>query len=115
MTKSASLTTPPPVPDGDIMRKRRDIAREFIGGQEKSNSWKPIIGSRPVEFMKLRAGMCRWPIGDPHHLETFRFCGCAVSAAAIYCEAHAQLASVPGHSRQAPPRKPAPPVAVKAA
>jgi hypothetical protein len=45
-------------------------------------------GAVKVKFMELRPSMCRWPIGDPKHIETFRFCGSACSPGAIYCTAH---------------------------
>ena len=83
-----------PAPVGGLIQRRQDAARAYIGNQERSNSWKPLPASDPVTFMDLRSGMCRWPIGDPHHLETFRFCGCACSPEVIYCGAHKKLASV---------------------
>ena len=84
-----------PAPAGGLIQRRQDAARAYIGNQERSNSWKPLPASVPVTFMDLRSGMCRWPIGDPHYLETFRFCGCACSLEAIYCVTHKTLASVP--------------------
>jgi hypothetical protein len=76
-------------PDGDLFQTR----------QERSNSWKPLLGSVPVRFMALRAGMCRWPIGDPHQFDKFRFCGCACSSEANYCRTHEKLALAPNRSR----------------
>jgi hypothetical protein len=56
-----------------------------------------------VKFMELRPSMCRWPIGDPQHFETFRFCGSACSSGASYCKTHNAIAhslSRPGTSRK---------------
>ena len=52
-----------------------------------------------VKFMELRPSMCRWPIGDPKHIETFRFCGSACSSGDIYCEAHTAKAHAPNRPR----------------
>jgi hypothetical protein len=87
-----------------LIQKRQEVALRYIGGQNQSNNWKPIRASVPVRFMDLRTGMCRWPIGDPHNFETFRFCGCACAPAAVYCEPHKQLALTPSHARTTQPR-----------
>jgi hypothetical protein len=52
-----------------------------------------------VKFMELRPSMCRWPIGDPKHIETFRFCGSACSSGDIYCKAHTAKAHAPNRPR----------------
>ena len=56
--------------------------------RERRNNSRPLAASVRVKFMELRPSMCRWPIGDPKHIETFRFCGSACSSRAIYCDAH---------------------------
>jgi len=88
-----------PAPDGGLIQTRQNAARHYMDNQEHSKNWKPLLASVPVRFVDLRAGMCRWPIGDPHHLDTFRFCGCACSSEAIYCETHKTLESVPNQNR----------------
>ncbi len=89
MTKTNSAISRP---DGELFQAR----------QEHSNSWKPLLGSSPVKFMDLRAGMCRWPIGDPHQFDAFRFCGCACSLEINYCRTHKKLASAPNRARTIP-------------
>jgi hypothetical protein len=79
-------------PDGELFQTR----------QEHSNSWKPLLGSVPVRFMALRAGMCRWPIVDPHHIDAFRFCGCKCSSETNYCETHKKLSLAPNRARTMP-------------
>jgi hypothetical protein len=101
--------------DGGVMQTRRDAACQYIGNQEHSKNWKPLLASVPVRFMDLRTGMCRWPIGNPHHLETFRFCGCACSSAAVYCETHRKLALTSNQARAPASRKYLPPSATRAA
>lgn len=51
-----------------------------------------------VQFVDLREGMCKWPIGDPHSSE-FRFCGAKASAGVVYCGYHAQIAYEPSQRR----------------
>ena len=89
MTKTKSAISRP---DGELFQTR----------QEHSNSWKPLLGSTPVMFMALHAGMCRWPIGDPHDFEKFRFCGFSCSSETNYCETHKKLASAPTRARTIP-------------
>jgi hypothetical protein len=56
-------------------------------------------GRVKIKFMELRPSMRRWPIGDPKHIETFRFCGSACSPWAIYCKAHNAKAHAPNRLR----------------
>ena len=84
-----------------------------MANQERSN--KPLPASVPVSFMELRNGMCRWPIGDPHDFDSFRFCGCPRSSAAIYCETHMTLAFVASRPRMLPTRRDIPLPKVKGA
>ena len=101
MTKTKSPISRP-APYGGLIQTRQDAARHYTSNQEQSNSWKPLLASVPVRFMALRTGMCRWPIGDPRHLDTFGFCGCACSSEAIYCETHRRLAFAPNRVRTIP-------------
>jgi hypothetical protein len=58
-------------------------------------NWKPCDSSPAVfsvKFMELRPRMCRWPTGDPQHLETFSFCGSACPSKASYCKTHNAIA-----------------------
>jgi hypothetical protein len=69
----------------------RAAAPQVIGNQKKSrDSLAPVLVS--VKFMQLRQGMCRWPIGDPQHFETFRFCGSACPPETSYCKTHNAIA-----------------------
>ncbi len=52
--------------------------------RERLKKSVPLAASVPVKFVELRPSMCRWPIGDPKHIETFRFCGSACSSEDIY-------------------------------
>jgi len=47
-----------------------------------------------VTIVDLKETMCRWPFGDPHDLEHFRYCG-AHAVQKPYCEEHRKLAGVP--------------------
>jgi hypothetical protein len=100
MTETKSPSSHP-APSRGLTQARQD-ARSFAGNQEQSSSWKPLHASAPVSFMELRSRMCRWPIGDPHDFDTFRFCGCKCSPEAIYCESHEKLAFAPNRSRANP-------------
>jgi hypothetical protein len=78
---------------------RREAAPQLMINRERRNNSGPFAASVPVKFMELRPSMCRWPIGDPKHIETFRFCGSACSPGAIYCKAHNTKAHAPNRPR----------------
>lgn len=47
----------------------------------------------PVTIETMEFGHCKWPIGDPRDLETFRYCGAArATLDHPYCAAHAAIA-----------------------
>jgi len=71
----------------------REAAPGVIVNQKSRDSSAPVLVS--VKFMELRPSMCRWPIGDPKHFETFRFCGCACPSEASYCKKHNSIAHPP--------------------
>jgi hypothetical protein len=97
MTK---ISSPPKLPmPSDELRDSKNAARQFMINQKRSECWNLLSSSVPVRLMSHRNGMCRWPIGDPHRLETFFFCGCACSLAASYCEIHEKMAATPYRPR----------------
>jgi GcrA cell cycle regulator len=49
----------------------------------------PIDG---VTLFAARENHCRWPLGDPRDLESFRFCGASKFGETPYCRAHHGLA-----------------------
>src|SRR5271157_632052 len=77
----------------------REAAPQLMIDRERRNKSVPLAASVRVKFMELRPSMCRWPIGDPKHIETFRFCGSACSSGAIYCKAHNAKAHAPNRPR----------------
>jgi len=68
---------------GGVSSRREAATKLMINRKLRSNSG-PFAASVRVKFMELRPSMCRWPIGDPKHIETFRFCGSACSSGVIY-------------------------------
>ena len=87
----------------NILEERQDAAAQFIGAQAVSTKWTTLPGSRPVRLAELRADMCRWPIGDPQHFETFRFCGCQRMLGDSYCGEHKKMAFALNKSPRAAP------------
>jgi hypothetical protein len=73
--------------------------RRDISNLDQDKSWKPLLESSPILFEQIRNGKCRWPIGDPHHFDSFRFCGCACAPEAIYCDTHKKMAFAPNRAR----------------
>ncbi len=47
-----------------------------------------------VPLSELKAGECRWPIGDPRE-KNFGFCGCKALPGLPYCMEHSQVAYQP--------------------
>ena len=78
-------------------RGGREAAPHVIVTRKRRNSSAPLAVSVPVKFMELRPRMCRWPIGDPQHFETFRFCGSACPSEASYCKTHSAIAHASSH------------------
>ncbi|HKN27460.1 MAG TPA: GcrA family cell cycle regulator [Roseiarcus sp.] len=76
---------------------RREAATHL--GQERRNDSVMLAASVQVKFMELRPSMCRWPIGDPRHSETFRFCGSACPSEASYCKKHTAIAHTSNRPR----------------
>lgn len=103
MTKFTSQNRQP-APDGDLIQKP-EADRRHISNQKQSANSKPPRASAPIQFMQIRNGKCRWPIGDPHHFESLRFCGCACSSEAIYCDEHKKMAFAPSRARTFVPGK----------
>ncbi|MBG0792296.1 hypothetical protein IYY11_02285 [Methylocystis sp. H62] len=83
--------------------ERQDADRRDISNLDQDSSWKPLLESVPILFMQIRNGKCCWPIGDPHHFDSFRFCGCACACGcapeAIYCDTHKNMAFAPNRTR----------------
>ncbi len=77
-------------------------AGDLIVNRKRPHHFPPLVATVPVRFIELRSSMCRWPIGDPQHFETFRFCGSSCSSEASYCKAHTAIAHAP--NRPAMPR-----------
>lgn len=55
----------------------------------------------PVSFFDVEEHHCRWPIGDPHNLDTFRFCGAPKVDGIAYCAKHAKVAFTAAKPRDA--------------
>ncbi len=82
---------------------RREAAPPLMANLKRRNSSALLAASVPAKFMELRPSMCRSPIGDPQHCETFRFCGSACPSGASYCTTHAAIAHA--STRPGTPRK----------
>jgi hypothetical protein len=108
MTKLKKETIPP-APAKLI--EKQDPLRQHICNQ--SGNLRPLLASAPIQFMQIRNGRCRWPIGDPHHFDSFRFCGCACSPEAIYCDTHKNMAFAPNRARTFVPGRAVPLPAAK--
>src|SRR5271169_5869281 len=87
-----------PTSNGGFCRDE-EAAPQLVIDRERHNKSGPLAASVRVKFMELRPSMCRWPIGDPKHIETFRFCASACSSGAIYCKAHNAKAHAPNRPR----------------
>src|ERR1700722_2857222 len=88
-----------PTSKGGFCGDQEESAAQLVTNRERGNKSGPLAASVRVKFMELRPSMCRWPIGDPKHIETFRFCGSACSSGDIYCKAHTAIAHAPNRPR----------------
>ena len=76
--RKVKIATPPPVVSPPVPRRA------------------PVIRCDPVPagsvtLFAVRASQCRWPLGDPKDVESFRFCGARIDAGS-YCRAHGSIA-----------------------
>ena len=85
--------------DGGGFGGKPNAAPDLVVDRKRRDSFAPLAETVPVKFIDLRPGMCRWPIGDPQHFETLRFCGSSCSSDASYCTAHSAIA----HAAYRPP------------
>ena len=82
-----------------IFEKRVDDARQFMVEQGRANAWLSLPGTRSVGFMDLRSCNCRWPVNDPKHDGSVRYCGADCAPENSYCVAHQQIAFAPAKRR----------------
>src|SRR5277367_4144287 len=80
-------------------RGDQEAAPQLTINRERLNKSGPLAASVQVKFMELRPSMCRWPIGDPEHIETFRFCGSACPPGATNGKAHTAKPHPPNRPR----------------
>lgn len=52
----------------------------------------PEHNPKGIKITRLTATTCRWPIGDPLDLESFRYCGAECAVEESYCAQHRQIA-----------------------
>lgn len=55
--------------------------------------------SERVTIMELKENMCRWPMGDPAHVD-FRYCGLKTDTGIPYCSYHCRIAYQPAGERR---------------
>lgn len=48
----------------------------------------PPQGSMTFAELPNSLTACRWPYGNPHDLDTFRYCGVGTEPGQSYCRAH---------------------------
>lgn len=78
------------------------MVEKVVTAQEMPNI-DSIVAPNPelqVSIMEARGDHCRWPIGDPADIWTFRYCGGDASGDRSYCGFHAKLAYQPPATRQ---------------
>ena len=83
---------------------RRDHRVRYLVRESLINDTPPVRQRKPVEkpqlvsFFDVEHHHCRWPIGDPKCLLTFRFCGADRFGKMPYCKFHvAKSTGVPSH------------------
>lgn len=61
---------------------------------DRNEVWsKSFHSDGGVALVDLRADMCRWPLGDPRDVESFRYCGAEAPVGdGPYCAGHKRLA-----------------------
>jgi GcrA cell cycle regulator len=82
-------------------RERRAAGRQASGAKIAELEQQFLANCTPITILDLTNSTCRWPIGDPADLDTFRYCGTAKSPdLGSYCPLHAALAYQPRQVRR---------------
>lgn len=84
-----------------VKKRRRQSPRPSVRKSpdrfvQKPSAWAPP--PKPLEpapeggvhLLEVQSGQCRWPMGDPRDLDSFRFCG-ATSEVNNYCMHHHRI------------------------
>jgi GcrA cell cycle regulator len=86
-------------PEEKLNQKSRShaTAEEFRAGladreHAELTELPPDDASQAVSFMGLANQHCRWPLGNPHELATFRYCGRQRAEDHSYCPGHCRIA-----------------------
>lgn len=80
---------PAPAPRTSVPPVRVSETRTYAPPPTRPLPPAPPSGPGRRTILTIRAGECRWPIGDPAE-PGFTLCGCKTEA--TYCEGHAEIA-----------------------
>ncbi|MFN3891967.1 MAG: GcrA family cell cycle regulator [Beijerinckiaceae bacterium] len=89
-----------PAPGSAALQRAQDSGRgaDFLPGVPPALDLPAPIGGVPL--LDLEHGMCKWPIGDPRDIDSFRYCGADATAGQSYCRGHSALAYIPAKDRK---------------
>jgi hypothetical protein len=97
MKGSENVTADETTESGDGVGHVNIDGEQATSDQDGDATLTPVFDDQePIEvgitLDDLTLFSCRWPIGNPHDLTTFRFCGEAALCGSSYCKQHARLA-----------------------
>jgi GcrA cell cycle regulator len=68
---------------GKFMRTKSRAAPQIAAAPVQASAWITIVD--------LNESVCHFPAGNPHELETFRYCGASIGEGERYCGAHRRV------------------------
>jgi GcrA cell cycle regulator len=90
---------------GSFVRGNTALAMQPLALEARAPAAAPDVDvvvpiTEPVTIVDLLESMCRWPLGDPTHMD-FRFCGARkMPGEGPYCRCHAAIAYQPHQDRR---------------
>lgn len=66
-----------------------------VASAAPQGEWKYILTPTAIPLPQLKAGLCKWPVGEKEGLAQM-FCGAVAAGAASYCPGHLLCARVGG-------------------
>lgn len=66
-----------------------------VASSAPQGEWKYLLTPTAVPFQRLKAGLCKWPVGEKEGLAQM-FCGAVAAGTASYCPGHLLCARVGG-------------------
>ena len=91
-TKPVDVAADETIESGEGVVGPVNVDSEQATSDEDGDATLTLAIVKGITLTDLTLLSCRWPIGNPRDLTTFRYCGEAAPCGGSYCKRHARLA-----------------------